>query len=55
MIYDHTPRYDAGVYTNKPDNVNDKSMALTLRLGVDWRKPLNGRADMGYRDTWEYK
>jgi len=119
----NTYRYDAGVYTNKPDNVNgtwnlefstrgqqfatiakykitinyilksnyqkmknfvadgttgqprqidndelhnsasvkfmlghiNKSVSGGFRLGVDWRKPLNGRADMGYRYTWEYK
>jgi hypothetical protein len=117
----NTYRYDAGVYTNKPDNVNGtsnlefstrgqqfitiakcpttityglksnyqkmknfvadgttgqsrqidndelhssanvrfwshyKSVALIIRLSTDWRKPLNDRADMGYRDTWEYK
>src|SRR5574344_1008863 len=114
-------RYDAGVYTNKPDNVNgtsnlefstrgqqfvtiakykitinynlksnyqkmknfvadgttgqsrqidndelhssasvlfksyNKSLSGGFRLSADWIKPLNGRADMGYRDTWEYK
>jgi hypothetical protein len=117
----NTYRYDAGVYTNKPDNVNGTSnlefstrgdqtteiarcstnityilnsnyqkmknfvadgatgqsrqinndelhssasvrfwshykiVALIIRLSTDWRKPLNGRADIGYRDTWEYK
>ena len=117
----NTYRYDTGVYTNKPDNVNGTSnlefsthgqqfvtiakcpttitynlksnyqkmknfvaegatgqsrqidndelhssanvrfwshykiVALIIRLSTDWRKPLNGRADIGYRDTWEYK
>ena len=30
-------------------------MSGGFRLSADWIKPLNGRADMGYRDTWEYK
>lgn len=117
----NTYRYDAGVYTNKPDNINgtwnldfstrgqqfikiakrnitinyslksnyqkmknfvadgatglsrqidndelhssasmlfksyNKSLSEGFRLSADWIKPLNGRADMGYRDTWEYK
>ena len=25
-----------------------------IRLSTTWRKPLNERADMGYRDTWDY-
>lgn len=32
-----------------------KSVAVGFRLSADWRKPLNDRADMGYRDTWDYK
>jgi hypothetical protein len=26
-----------------------------FRLSAEWRKPLNRRTDMGYRDTWDYK
>ena len=117
----NTYRYDAGVYTNRPDNVNGtwelllnnrgqllfgwsklkvtftfnlrssyqrmknftadgatgiptqfdnneldheahvqfrsryKSVSGGFRLSAEWRKPLSGRADMGYRDTWDYK
>ena len=117
----NTYRYDAGVYTNKPDNVNGtwnlefstrgqqfakisklrvtinynlksnyqrlknfaadgetgkslqidnnelhnyahiqlrsyyKSVSGGFRLSADWRNPLKGRADMGYRNTWDYK
>ena len=116
-----TYRYDTGVYTNRPDNVNGtwelqlnnrgqllfgwsklkvtftfslrssyqrmknftadgatgmptqfdnnelnqeahaqfrsryKSVLGGFRLSAEWRKPLSGRADMGYRDTWDYK
>ena len=32
-----------------------KSVSGGFRLSADWRKPLNDRADMGYRNTWEYK
>ena len=32
-----------------------KSVTVGFRLSADWRKPLNDRADMGYRDTWDYK
>ena len=32
-----------------------KSVSGGFRLSADWRKPLNDRADMGYRNTWDYK
>lgn len=32
-----------------------KSVSGGLRLSADWKKSLNERADIGYRDTWDYK
>ncbi len=32
-----------------------KSVSGGFRLSAEWRKPLNRRTDMGYRDTWDYK
>lgn len=32
-----------------------KKMSGGINLSAVWRKPLNERADMGYRDTWDFK
>ncbi|MDE7118832.1 MAG: outer membrane beta-barrel family protein, partial [Bacteroidaceae bacterium] len=32
-----------------------KKVSGRIYLGATWRKPLNGRADMGYRDTWDFQ
>jgi hypothetical protein len=32
-----------------------KDVSGGFRLSTEWRKPLNDREDLGYRDTWDYK
>ena len=32
-----------------------KKVSGGFRFSVDWRKPMNDKTDMGYRETWDYK
>ena len=37
------------------DITKNGKVSMAVSASADWRKPLNGRAELGYSDTWEYR